>query len=75
MNGWILRGFSGFLSVFSGVFKIGVRVFWMIIVFNWFVSDYLLGENMGKGKGGYPSKKPGRPSGPGRDNDPPKKKK
>lgn len=27
---------------------------------------------MGKGKGGWPSKKPGNPSGPGRDNNPPK---
>ena len=35
------------------------------------------GENMGKksggrGKGGWPSKNPGKPSGKGRDNNPPK---
>jgi len=30
------------------------------------------GEDMGKGKGGYPSKNPGKPSGGGRDNNPPK---
>lgn len=30
---------------------------------------------MGKGKGGMPSKSPGKPSGGGRDNNPPKGKK
>jgi hypothetical protein len=30
------------------------------------------GEMMGKSKGGWPSKNPGKPSGGGRDNNPPK---
>jgi hypothetical protein len=30
------------------------------------------GEIMGKGKGGWPSKHPGKPSGGDRDNNPPK---
>lgn len=28
-------------------------------------------KNVGKGKGGWPSKNPGKPSGGGRDNNPP----
>jgi len=30
------------------------------------------GEKLGKGKGGWPSKNPGKPSGGGRNNSPPK---